>query len=101
MPNTDEIKELAELICVDCTECDDCEWGRGKCECVLREARMLYNEGYRKIKQAKWIWINQAEDYFEPPYGDTCKCSACEYEIDVSETCYRYCPMCGAKITED
>lgn len=44
-----EIKELAELICIDCTEYGDCEWGKGRCECVLREARMIINAGYRKV----------------------------------------------------
>lgn len=46
----------------------------------------------------KWLWINQAKGYLEPPYGDTCKCSACGYVIDVSETNFKYCPECGTRM---
>jgi hypothetical protein len=61
-------------------------------------AEQLYNAGYRKQSEGKWIWINQAKGYLEPPYGDTCKCSLCEFEIDVSESNYNFCPNCGAKM---
>ena len=56
---------------------------------------------YPFTKEGKWVWINQAKDYLEPPYGDTCKCSVCEYEIDVSEAHYKYCPNCGAKMNTE
>lgn len=61
-------------------------------------AKALYFAKYRKQSEGKWIWINQAKGYLEPPYGDTCKCSLCEFEIDVSESNYNFCPNCGAKM---
>ena len=50
------------------------------------------------VVHAKWEPIVIQESYLDPPYCDTCKCSVCEYEIDVSETVYNYCPNCGAKM---
>ena len=54
----------------------------------------------KQVKHGKWKFVNQATNFFEPPNGDTCKCSECGYEIDVSETIYRYCPMCGTNMKE-
>ena len=51
-----------------------------------------------EVKHEEWKPIVKQDNYFEPPYCDTCKCSACEYKIDVSETVYNYCPHCGAKM---
>ena len=56
---------------------------------------------YEPKKIGKWIWINQATGYMEPPYGDTCKCSECGFIIDVSEAHFKHCPECCAKMTED
>jgi hypothetical protein len=50
-----QIKELAELICTGCAEYDECEWQHGRCECVLREAHMLHNAGYRKPPTGTWL----------------------------------------------
>ena len=51
-----------------------------------------------EVRHGEWMPIVIQENYFDPPYCDTCKCSMCEYEIDVSETVYNYCPNCGAKM---
>ena len=51
-----------------------------------------------EVKHGEWKAIVKQDNYFEPPYCDTCKCSVCGYVIDVSETVYNYCPMCGAKM---
>lgn len=51
-----------------------------------------------EVKHGKWKPIVKQDNYFEPPYWDTCKCSVCEYEIDICETVYNYCPNCGAKM---
>jgi hypothetical protein len=51
-----------------------------------------------EVKHGEWKPIVTQDSYLEPPYCDTCKCSVCEYEIDVSETVYKYCPNCGAKM---
>ena len=61
-------------------------------------AEKMYDIGYRKQVEGEWLWINQAKGYLEPPYGDTCKCSVCEFEIDVSESNWDFCPHCGAKM---
>ena len=53
------------------------------------------------VRYGKWIWINQATGYMEPPYGDTCKCSECGFIIDVSETHFKHCPECCAKMTRE
>ena len=51
------------------------------------------------VRHGEWVFINQATNYLEPPCGDTCGCSVCGYEIDVSDTYrFRYCPICGAKM---
>lgn len=83
-----QIEELAELICINCPEFDDCEWGLGKCEYVRREARILYNEGYRKVMQSKWIYYSD-----EKTSGwlcDNCK----KYSTGKKP----YCSFCGAKM---
>ena len=51
-----------------------------------------------EVKHGEWLPIVIQDNYLEPPYCDSCKCSVCEYEIDVSETVYNYCPNCGAKM---
>lgn len=51
-----------------------------------------------EVKHGEWKAIVKQDNYFEPPYCDTCKCSVCGYVIDVSETDYNYCPNCGAKM---
>ena len=65
-----------------------------------REAEALAKAGYGRghMKTGKWLWINEAKSYLEPPYGDTCECSTCGYVIDVSETGFKYCPECGTRM---
>ena len=48
----------------------------------------------------EWIFVNQSTNYLEPPSGDTCKCSVCGFEIDVSETYLNACPNCNIEIKE-
>jgi hypothetical protein len=100
----EQIKEIARVLCkhYNTAECEGCNQF-GKCM-VRLDAEWIYDAGYRKQSEGKWIWINQATGYLEPPFGDTCKCSLCEFEIDVSETHYKFCPNCGAKmkgVTDD
>ena len=96
------IEEMARGMCHLSAECKTCQICNERyhgdddlCyfQCVAKE---IINHGYRKQSEGKWIWINQATGYLEPPYGDTCKCSLCEFVIDVSESNYKYCPNCGA-----
>ena len=53
------------------------------------------------VKHGMWIFINEATNFYEPPCGDTCKCSECQYIIDVADTKFNYCPNCGAKMKEN
>lgn len=62
---------------------------------LMREFKDSIDEQVRQVKHGKWRFVNQATSLLEPPNGDTCECPECGYEIDVSETIYRYCPMCG------
>lgn len=47
----------------------------------------------------KWLFINQANSYLEPPHGDTCKCSVCGYTIDASKSYLTACPNCNSIMT--
>lgn len=51
-----------------------------------------------EVRRGKWEFINQSTNYLEPPIGDMCKCSECNFKIDVSETLFKFCPNCGAKM---
>ncbi len=96
----EEMDDIAEILC-DHYDMGTCICNHEVCDlnCPIgRKVEKLYDEGYRKQSEGKWIWINQAKSYLEPHYGDTCKCSLCEFEIDVSETHYKYCPECGAQM---
>lgn len=54
-----------------------------------------------KSKQGKWLFINQAKGYLDPPFGDTLKCSECGFVIDVSEGYFKVCPNCGISMKEE
>ena len=66
----------------------------------LKENITTLNTQSMKEKQSegKWIWIDQAIGYLDPPYGDTCKCSLCGFVIDISNSYYKYCPNCGVRM---
>ena len=81
-----------------CGGCQYEKYGKGYFCSSIKQAEKMTAKGYRKQSEGEWIWINQATSYLEPPYGDTCKCSFCEFEIDVSESNYKYCPNCGARM---
>lgn len=82
------IKKLVES---DCTPFDKQE--------ALDNLCSIPTADVYEVKHGKWIFINQATNYLESPCGDTCRCSICGYEIDVSDTySFRYCPHCDAKM---
>ena len=76
-------------------EIDLLEWYKDEC---IRQAYAMPTADVEEVRHGHWIFINQAVGYLEPPYGDTFKCSLCEFVIDVSEGNYKYCPNCGAKM---
>lgn len=51
-----------------------------------------------EVVHGEWVLIVERSDYLEPPSCDTAKCSICGRKIDVSETGFKYCPYCGAKM---
>ena len=50
-------------------------------------------KGYHKQSEGEWVKINT-------PFGQSIryKCSLCDAVISVSETHFKYCPICGTKI---
>lgn len=53
---------------------------------------------FMEVKHGEWKFINLATNYLEAPFGDTCHCSVCGFHIDVSDTHFKYCPECGARM---
>lgn len=51
-----------------------------------------------EVKHGEWKPIVKQDDYLDPPYCDTIKCSECGEEADVSFHDAKYCYMCGAKM---
>ena len=100
-----------EAVCKDCAHyciCKDTVADGNWDENAPKEVREMFSpsgcENYlpasdvEEVRHGEWMPVVIQENYFDPPHCDTCKCSACEYEIDVSETVYSYCPNCGAKM---
>lgn len=61
-----------------------------------QNAKHTVNRIFEQYGHGEWIFINEATSFYEPPCGDTCKCSECQYIIDVADTKFNYCPNCGA-----
>ena len=51
-----------------------------------------------EVKHGEWLLIVKRSNYLELPTCDTAKCSVCGKRIDVSETYFKRCPDCGAKM---
>ena len=51
-----------------------------------------------EVKHGEWLPIVIQDNYLEPPYCDTIKCSECGETADVSFHYAKYCYMCGAKM---
>jgi hypothetical protein len=49
-----------------------------------------------EVKHGEWIPIVKQDNYLEPPYCDSIKCSECGQEADVSFHDAKYCFECGA-----
>jgi hypothetical protein len=95
-----EIEEMAHCIGTTnflCAEdCDNCIQIRGKCN-FIKYAKALYNAGYRKVEQGKWI-----VDFNNPYRRRKVKCSVCGEYSGIGGNRRNqdksYCPNCGAKI---
>lgn len=51
-----------------------------------------------EVKYGEWLPIVIQDNYLDPPYCDTIKCSECGETSDVSFHDAKYCYMCGAKM---
>lgn len=109
----EQIKEIARIMNEVCNvydeqgnhirnKCYECEeWSDDNhccCSYNRKEAKALYDAGYRKQKEGEWIdfpsygssgWQRNGKQVF-PKY-----CSACG---DIYSYAYKYCPHCGAKM---
>ena len=86
--------------CKDCVHCDVCDMpiitdGRKNAS----NCKKFKNKAdYKEVKHGEWIPIVIQDNYLEPPYCDTIKCSECGAIEDVSLHDAKYCHMCGAKM---
>lgn len=85
----EQIEEMARIIHGYCNgNCADCF--PEACGDYLG-AKALYNAGYRKQKEGKWIVSGMFDDFL--------KCSSCGYKQPWQTAIeYKYCADCGAKM---
>jgi hypothetical protein len=89
--------------CYDCIHCDACsdagDAGYSSLKEDVTKCKHFKNKAdFAEVKHGEWLLIVNRSDYLEPPSCDTAKCSVCQKKIDVSETGFKYCPHCGAKM---
>lgn len=84
-----QIEEMADILC-EAKE-HDCKGGND-CLCV-KQAEAIYNAGYRKQSEGKWLF---KQTYYE---ADECNCSVCgQLMTTATGTRANFCPTCGAKM---
>ena len=90
-----QIEEMAKIICLPTANKGNCEKCGFKKHCSkFDDATDLYNAGYRKSSEGKWL----------PTTDRLCaiKCGACGEIIDLDSgedyLYWNYCPICGAKM---
>ncbi len=63
---------------------------------LARFAEALYTAGYRKQSEGEWVVVDSDIGYVES------ECSLCKHKVlSYTNTAYRYCPNCGAKMKGD
>lgn len=98
-------KQIEEINTVllrmeNCENYDEIECLHG--DCNRCRAIQLYNAGYRKQSEGKWILTGTFKSIFPLPVANLHKaCSVCrwsppKYSDDYKE--YKFCPNCGAKM---
>lgn len=65
---------------------------------IINNKEVLPTADVEKVVHGEWLLVITRSDYLEPPTCDTAKCSICGFKIDVSETTFKHCPDCGAKM---
>ena len=63
---------------------------------AIRKAKTTLTADVEEVKHGEWKPIVKQDDYLDPPYCDTIKCSECGEEADVSFHDAKYCYRCGA-----
>ena len=107
MNKQEQIKEIAEMCCYLCEfelggKCTNDGVSRGMCYMVNHVAERLYNIGYRKQSEGRWLLIKVptgVEAFGIREVRAYHKCSICGYMGDMSEWHFKHCPNCGAKMS--
>ena len=98
---TEQIEEMAKDMCACCRKyvtngtCED-----ALCVGVLRHSEALYNAGYRKERQGKWL-VRGLLHYERRTcfINHAIRCSNCGFDIEMLQgKRYIYCPHCGARM---
>ena len=88
---------VCEMHYEHCLEMHD--WsGDATADNIKRDIETIPTADVVEVKHGEWIPIVKQDDYLEPPYCDTIKCSECGQEADVSFHETPYCFRCGAKM---
>ena len=92
----EKIEEIWDILTTDCDrECVGCEFKNDEWCFTHFVANKLYNAGYRKQSEGKWIKVAAYND----GVLNTAKCSVCGTYQHVGLWDYHpYCPHCGAKM---
>ena len=87
MSKEKQIEEMAKVICssIDCKNCVH-RFEIRKCG-AMRYAEELYNAGYRKPIESKWM-----------KRGNARHCPNCKYIYYSNGEEWRFCSCCGAKM---
>ena len=104
-----QIEELRKDICNIPSACnvekfDDCEAKDGSCYICRTMARDLYNMGYRKQSEGKWIVIPDEYEICATQFVcSNCKESFCSSELTDEQffEMMKFCPGCGANMKGD
>ena len=95
MSREKQIEEMCKLICQTCTEqFGKCDPTHPICRETFREAEAIYNAGYRKQAEGKWVLVGNGNGR-----AIHWKCSVCGFEtLDASNGNTNFCPNCGANM---
>lgn len=73
-------------------------YGKDTVRAIVSRINAMPTADVAEVKHGKWLPIVKQDNYLDPPYCDTIKCSECGEEADVSFHDAKYCYMCGAKM---
>lgn len=85
VPENEDIKVVSNALDTFCRK-NDCP----TVTCGLCQTRILYLAGWRPQKTAGWV-----------RNANMNQCSCCGYEYFSNNDKFKYCPSCGAKMSEE